>query len=219
MMYYIPIWFQAVKGASAVKSGIMNLPLLLTVTVVSILVGAAVTIFGYYTPYMIIGAAIQAVGYGVMSTFRPDSGPSVWIGYQVLTGVGVGLAMQQPMIAVQVVLDIKDVPIGTSLVVFLQTLGGSLFTSVGQNIFSNKLIMYTAQYAPGLDPSIVLTTGATEIQSKIPAEYLAGVTLAYNDALDQAFLVAAIIGSLSIIPALFVEWKSVKGKKLGAGAA
>jgi len=27
LVYYLPIWFQAVKGASAVESGIMNLPL------------------------------------------------------------------------------------------------------------------------------------------------------------------------------------------------
>ena len=27
LVYYIPIWFQAIKGATPVKSGIMNIPM------------------------------------------------------------------------------------------------------------------------------------------------------------------------------------------------
>jgi hypothetical protein len=40
----------------------------------------------------------------------------MWIGYQALVGIGIGMGMQQPMIAVQAVLDISQVPIGTSIV-------------------------------------------------------------------------------------------------------
>lgn len=47
LVYYLPIWFQAVKGASAVKSGIMNLPMVLTLVISSILSGIAVTLIGY----------------------------------------------------------------------------------------------------------------------------------------------------------------------------
>lgn len=46
LIYYLPIWFQAVKGASAVKSGIMNLPMILTLVLVSILAGIGVTVMG-----------------------------------------------------------------------------------------------------------------------------------------------------------------------------
>lgn len=47
LVYFLPIWFQAVKGASAVKSGIMNLPMILTLVTVSILSGIGVTVVGY----------------------------------------------------------------------------------------------------------------------------------------------------------------------------
>jgi hypothetical protein len=46
-VYYLPIWFQAVKGASAVKSGIMNIPMVLSLVIVSIIAGIAVTTIGY----------------------------------------------------------------------------------------------------------------------------------------------------------------------------
>jgi MFS family permease len=47
LIYYLPIWFQAVKGASAIKSGIMNLPMILTLVIVSVISGITVTVMGY----------------------------------------------------------------------------------------------------------------------------------------------------------------------------
>lgn len=47
LIYYLPIWFQAVKSTSAVVSGIYNLPLILGLVLVSILIGIGVTVVGY----------------------------------------------------------------------------------------------------------------------------------------------------------------------------
>ncbi len=91
--------------------------------------------------------------------------------------------------------------------------------SIGQNVFSNKLVQGLAQYAPSIDPTIVQNTGATSIQQTIAKDVLAGVTRAYNDALTHSFLVAAIMASLSIIGSACIEWKSVKGKKIETAAA
>lgn len=219
VIYFLPIWFQAVKGASAVKSGIMNLPMVLTLVLVSIISGIGVTVVGYYAPLMIASSVLMAVGVGLMHTFTPESNHQAWIGYQAITGIGIGLGMQQPLIAVQTVLDITMVPIGTSVIIFVQTLGGALFVSVGQSIFTNKLVDGLKQYAPSIDPKVVLNTGATSIQRTIDKQYLSGVTLAYNNALVETFLVAAAMASLTIFGSLAVEWKSVKGKKIEMGAA
>ena len=54
LIYYIPIWFQAIKGVSAVESGIRNLPMILGLVLISILSGIGTTVLGYYTPFMII---------------------------------------------------------------------------------------------------------------------------------------------------------------------
>ncbi|KAJ5032371.1 uncharacterized protein L3040_008976 [Drepanopeziza brunnea f. sp. 'multigermtubi'] len=219
LVYYLPIWFQAVKGASAVKSGIMNIPMVLSLVVVSISSGIGVTLLGYYTPFMLAGTVFAAVGAGLLSTFTPETNHSAWIGYQCIAGIGVGLGLQQPMIAVQAVLDISQVPIGTSIVIFLQTLGGALFVSIGQNVFTNKLVQGLAKYAPSIDPKAVLQIGATSLQSELSAAELPGVKMAYNEALTKSFLVAAAMAAFSIIGSAAIEWKSVKGKKIEMGAA
>jgi hypothetical protein len=52
MVYYLPVWFQAVQGASAVESGIRNLPLILGLVIFSIISGIGVSVEGHcmYTP-------------------------------------------------------------------------------------------------------------------------------------------------------------------------
>lgn len=219
-VYFLPIWFQAVKGASAVRSGIMNLPMLIAVVIFSVIAGICVTVFGYYTPFMIAGTVLMSIGYGVITTFEPDIGSGKWIGYQIIAGAGVGVAMQQPLMAVQTVLDIRDVPTGTALIAFMQTLGGSLFVSVGQTVFTNGLADGLVAKVPGLDPQIVLATGATSIKNVIPDEFLDSVIQVYSDALTDSFTVSAATAAVTVIGALFVEWKSVKGKNIEmAGAA
>ncbi|KAK3940919.1 hypothetical protein QBC46DRAFT_449140 [Diplogelasinospora grovesii] len=219
-VYYLPIWFQAVKGASAVDSGIMNLPMLLSVVIASILSGGLITAIGYYTPFMLVCSVFTAIGFGLLSTFQPDTSRPVWIGYQILAGAGVGFGMQQPLMAVQTVLDINDVPTGTSVIVFLQTLGGALFVSVAQNIFTNKLIEYVGEYVPQIpDPRMILAVGATSIQTAVDPAFLPGVTQAYNDALTRTFLIFAAMATASIIGAAVTEWRSVKGKKIEMAVA
>ncbi|RJE23678.1 MFS toxin efflux pump [Aspergillus sclerotialis] len=218
-IYYLPIWFQAVKGASAVSSGIMNLPMLISVVVMSVISGVAVTVIGYYTPFILLGTVCTTVGYGLMTTFHPDTPKSIWIGYQILAGVGVGSGMQQPLMAVQVVLDIADVPTGTAIIVFLQTLGGALFVSIGENVFSNNLVQYLHQYAPDLNPAVILGAGATNIKNAVGPAKLPAVLLAYNNSITQTFIVCTAMACASIIGGLIVEWKSVKGKNIEMGGA
>lgn len=141
----------------------------------------------------------------------------MWIGYQALFGLGVGMGMQQPLIAAQTVCDLDDVPTATAVTNFCLTLGGALFISVGQNIFTNRLVTNLAANVPNLNPSIVLQVGATSLRQAVDPGNLAGVLSAYNGAITQAFYVSLAMACFSIIGSLGMEWKSVKGKKLEMG--
>jgi len=219
-VYYIPIWFQSVQGVSAVNSGIRNLPLLLSVVVASIVSGGLITAFGYYAPFMILGTIFAAVGGGLLTTWKPDTNTGSWIGLQILFGAGVGLGLQQPLIAVQTVLDISDVPTGTSVIAFMQTLGGALFVSVGNSVFNNELVQQLSKRLPsGVTPEQVIAVGTTHLRKGLPADILPDVILSYNNALTTAFIVATALAALTVFGSGFIEWKSVKGKKVEAGFA
>ncbi|OAA77116.1 MFS transporter [Akanthomyces lecanii RCEF 1005] len=214
MVYYLPIWFQSIQGSSAVNSGIRSLPLILGYIVLSMISGGFVTALGYYTPFMIASAILMAIGAGLLTTLEVDSNRKAWIGYQCLLGFGVGLGMQQPMVAVQASLKPADVPIGTAIIIFSQTLGGALFICVAQNVFQNKLMeSITKANFPGLTGHDVVKIGATQIRSTYQGEAFHIVLNSYNTAITNCFYVAVAMASLSLIGAVFVPWNSIKGKK------
>ena len=113
----------------------------------------------------------------------------------------------------------EDVPIGTTVIIFLQTLGGALFISVGQNIFNNRLISNLVADVPTLDPALVLRTGATDLKEAVDPAVIGDVLSAYNSAITQTFYVSVAIAALSIFGAVAMEWKSVKGKQIETVAA
>jgi MFS family permease len=105
MIYYIPLWFQAIKGVSAVQSGIDTIPFVLSLVVASIIAGGIITKNGWYNPWMIACPVLMAIGSGLITTFSVDTGSDRWIGYLFLFGFGLGIGMQQSSLAISALLS------------------------------------------------------------------------------------------------------------------
>jgi MFS family permease len=100
LIFYLPVWFQAVKGSSPLESGIRNLPLILGFVIFSIISGIIVTAIGYCEPprslsfgnvligldmpFMVAASLFSTVGIGLLITLKPDSGSAAWLGYQAI---------------------------------------------------------------------------------------------------------------------------------------
>lgn len=211
-VYYIPIWFQAIKGSTPVHSGIQNLPSILSLVIGSISSGIIVSKIGYYVPMMYLSVIVSSIGAGLITTFRVNTGHAAWIGFQVLWGFGYGLGFQQPNLAAQAVMAKKDAPTGISFVFFGQTIGGAIFTAVAQNVFTNKLVEGVAPLG-SIDPQKIVRTGATDLRGILPADKLGDVLLVYNKALVDCFYVGVALSCLAIFGAVFIEWKNIKKDK------
>lgn len=212
-LYYLPFYFQAVKGTSAEGSGIRTISYLVSMTITSIAVGGLITAFGVYVPFTWVGAAIFTIGSGLICTLKVDTSTGAWIGYQILTGIGVGMSVQVPFIAVQVVLNKKDMPTGNASTIFFNSLGGAISISTAQNIFSNTLIKEIPKHAPGVRPEIIVQAGATHIRDVVTPAQLPGVLEAYNIAVTNAYILAIACAGIAFLCSLLYEWRSVKGKK------
>ena len=165
---------------------------------------------------MIANGVFMSIGAGLITTWTPDTLHPKWIGYQVIFGCGIGLGMQQASLAAQAVLSRKDAPIGIALVMFCQQLGGAVFVSVGQSVFTNQLVKGLRNVA-GISPAVVVNTGATDIRHVVDPSNLRAVLVAYNGALTRTFTVALAMACFSIIGALSIEWKNIKPSKKQAG--
>ena len=219
VVYYLPIWFQAVKGVTAYQSGIRNIPVLIAVVIGTILSGGLITKIGYYTPFMLASTVLTSIGAGLLTTFALDTGSSKWIGYQVICGFGIGLGLQLPLVAIQTVLDESEIPSATALIIFMQLFGAAIFVSVGESVLTNKLVSYISRVVPDVDAAAVASTGATSLGAVIPAQYLRGVIEVYNYALTQIFVLVLVMACLTVIGSAAMEWRSVKGKQVAMAAA
>ena len=214
-IYYLPFYFQAVKGTSAEKSGVRILPYLISIFTTALVTGTLVTTSGYYVPFMALGAAILTAGCALIQTLKPHSTEAQWFGYEVLTGIGFGTAFQIPYSAVQVVLSPDDLPIGNALIVFSQALGGALAVSIGQNVLSNTLLQQL-RHIPQIDAAAVVAAGATNLSTSIanmPPALLDAVRAAYAVALDRTYVLPIAAGGVAFLVSLGMENRSVKKKK------
>lgn len=185
----------------------------------SLLVGFLVTTLGYYAPFMILAPILTTIGAGLLSTFEVDSGHPMWIGYQALLGIGVGMGIQLHMIVYQAVLPAVDVPAATAIGMFSQTLGGAVFVSVSQNVFNNQLRSNLLTMAPHADREMVISAGATMLRKVVSKDDLASVLSAYSESITQTFYISVATASLAFFAALGIQWISVKGKKMEVGHA
>ena len=213
MIYYLPIWFQGVQRVSAFESGIRTTPLIVAFIGFALISGVLTTVVGPYTPFMIASSIITPIGVGLLTTLRPTSPSSHWIGYQVLFGAGIGIGIQQPLLVIQTVLLERDVPVGTALITLTQSLCGAVFVAVAQNIFQTQLAGNIQVVLPDFDTTQIQRSGATTLVQGRPESEQAVLAGAYSKSVTQTFYIAIALGALSLVGSLGTEWRSVKKKK------
>jgi MFS family permease len=209
----LPFYFQAVRGASTLGSSLMYLPLAVALAITALVSGSLTTYIGYYNPVLILGSIFTTVGSGLLTTLQPDTSAGKWISYQIIYGIGIGLAFQPPYIAVQTVLPESMVPTALVMLSFTQQFGGIVILSIAQNVFLCRLGHNLAKHVPGLDASTLLDSGALGLVKSVPTQSKNQVLVAYNGALTEVFYVALGLTCVVVVSTLGIEWKSVKKAK------
>ncbi|GIK05551.1 hypothetical protein Aspvir_009664 [Aspergillus viridinutans] len=213
LLYYLPTYFQSVKGASASDSGVHTLPLVLGDGLFATLSGAALGIIGYYMPLLTLGGVLTTVASGLLYTLDLHSGSNEWIGYQAMAGIGVGLAIQVPMMTSQAVVGVEDLSTVSAMILFFQCMGGAIFVQAGQAAFTNKLVQEVQPHLPNISAALVTSTGATELQSTFHGHELQVIVEAYVAGLQDAFIVSTVLAGIATLLSFGSGWKSVKSKK------
>ncbi|RAH63991.1 putative efflux pump antibiotic resistance protein [Aspergillus aculeatinus CBS 121060] len=211
--YYLPLYFQVVKGVSAMMSGVSTLPSIISQLILVISSGFLVRKVGYYLPFSIGSGGLLSLGNGLLSLLSLSTPTRTWIGYQILIGAGRGLGTQAPLLAVQNILPKAETSIALSLLLFSQTLGQAIFLTLGQVIFINSLKSGLAVYASSVDPGAVIAAGAGAIRGTISKDKLAGVLLAYTQGIDHVFYLSAAIGVGCFCAAWGMGWRDIRKRQ------
>ncbi|EOA86843.1 uncharacterized protein SETTUDRAFT_88585 [Exserohilum turcica Et28A] len=219
LLYYLPIYFQSIDNRSAINSGVLNLPLVLSLALGSTVSGIVVSKTGLAAPFMVGGAVMATVSTGLLYTFDIGTGVDKWIGYQILYGGSVGLGFQMGINTAQANLKTVDMSSGTGVIFFFQTIGGALSLSAAQSGFANRLINVLARTAPDVNPGAVIGTGATRIRVSFNAQQVPGIIEAYMAGIKVTLALATALTGISALFSLLVQWKRLNLGKLQGGVA
>ena len=91
IVYWLPIWFQAVLGVPPSASGIRYLPTVISDVLASFIGSAIVMKLGLWNPFLLFGEAMVCLGAGLLTTLYPGISDGHWIGYQIFGGMGYSL--------------------------------------------------------------------------------------------------------------------------------
>jgi len=100
-----------------------------------------------------------------------------------------------------------------AILIFCQNLGGAVFLTAAQTIFSNSLHKTIKQYAPGVNPELIIAAGARSVRQLVSGEQLAGVLQAYSTSVDRVMYLGTGIGAASFAFAWGLGWKDIRVEK------
>ncbi|MBX7265377.1 MFS transporter [Micromonospora sp. Llam7] len=138
-MNFLPLYQQTVQGASATNSGLLLLPLMFGMLVVSLVVGRAITRTGRYRIFPIVGGGVMAVGLALLSLLDVDTSKVASSLYMLVLGAGMGFLMQTSMLIAQNSVAQRDLGAASGAATFFRSIGGSFGISLFGAIFANRL--------------------------------------------------------------------------------
>ncbi|MEE1829116.1 MDR family MFS transporter [Streptomyces sp. BE20] len=136
---FLPLYQQTVQGASATNSGLLLMPMMFGMLVVSLVVGQAVTKTGKYRIYPIIGTIVMTVGMVLLSTLSTDTSNFASACWMVVLGAGMGFLMQITMLVAQNSVELKDMGVASSTATLFRTIGGSFGVALFGALFNSRV--------------------------------------------------------------------------------
>ncbi|MET9882343.1 MDR family MFS transporter [Streptomyces sp. NPDC006430] len=209
---YLPLFQQSVQGASATNSGLLLLPMLLSMMIVSLIAGRITTSSGKYKVFPIVGGALMVVGLFLLATM--DTGTSRLTSglYMAVLGAGLGFLMQITMLVAQNSVEMKDMGVASSSATLFRTLGGSFGVALMGSLFTSQV---TDTMTDRLGPQAAQASGAARLDAASLAKLPETVRDAYQHAVaagtHSAFLLGAAIAVLGFAAAWFVKEVPLRG--------
>ena len=211
--YYLPTYYQIVRGYSPTESGYMMLPIIISATIGSILHGAGTSTFGYYAPFMLLASIIMPIAAGLITTMKTNTNLPQLIMYTALSGLAYGIGFSGPQNAVQTVLPTADVPIGLSIMLFAQSFGPAVAITIAQVLFTDRLSTNLGDLVPELSPATIENKGLSEILMSVPLAKNDDALMVIDASISQTWYLVVGLACATLIGSLLIEWRSVKSKR------
>jgi EmrB/QacA subfamily drug resistance transporter len=205
---FLPLFLQLVTGASATRSGLLMLPLLIASAVSTIAAGRIMAATGRYKVFPVIGLGLMSAGLLLLSSLDATSSRATVAVFMVVFGLGFGMVTQILMVAIQNAVDRREIGTATAAANLFRALGGSVGVALYGAIFSGGLRHWLPLTVHGKAPAGIDAAGIQASPGQIhslagPVQH--GIAQAVANSLHDVFLVAAPVALVGFVVVLLLR--------------
>ncbi|KAF9428577.1 hypothetical protein BGZ94_001880 [Podila epigama] len=205
--FYVPLYFQVVKGASTTLSGVLLMPMIIGFCISCISSSVVLKWIKDYRLHLWTGLAVMTIGVGLMIRFQADTTTGELIAYGLITGFGNGLILQNCMLAAQEAASKEDIAIATALCQFANSVGNALGVAICASALNNALVRNLAKLPEAIqgiiaDYDVVNDVTAIPLLSdNIKVEAIQ----AYAEAFQFLFMILTALSATAFLCSLFLR--------------
>lgn len=216
---FLPLYQQTVQGSSATNSGLLLLPMMLAMMVVSIVAGQVITRTGRYKAFPIIGGFGMTGGMVLLSMVDVDTTKTQLALFMAVLGLGMGFLMQTTMLIAQNSVEQKDLGVASSAATFFRSIGGSFGVSLFGTIFVRHLHSDVSSRL-GADAASRITSGGGQVDPTtlhlMPPAIKEAVFHGIASSLSTVFVWAIPFAAVVAVLALFIKEIPLRGEPTAA---
>jgi EmrB/QacA subfamily drug resistance transporter len=211
---FLPFYQQTVQGASATNSGLLLLPVMVTMLIVSIVVGQVITKTGRYKVFPVVGGIAMIVGMAVLSLVDVNTTKTQLALMMAALGLGMGGLMQTTLLIAQNSVAQKDIGVASSAATFFRSIGGSFGVALFGTIFVRRL---TDEVALSLGPAAAeqIASGGGQADphaiAALPAPVRDAIYEGIASGLGTIFLWAIPFAAALAVLAMFIRETKLRG--------
>ncbi|SDL72583.1 drug resistance transporter, EmrB/QacA subfamily [Arthrobacter sp. ok362] len=204
-------YFQVARGATPTEAGLLTLPMIAGNLIGSVASGMLISRTGKWKRYLVAGAILLIGGLGLAGSM--DHTTDLWLTgiYTAILGVGLGLLMQNLVLAVQNTVQAKDIGTASASVAFFRSVGGAIGVSVLGAVLGNRVKQLVVEGLASAGIQVPAgSAGASMDLKDMPAPIRNIMRAAYGDAIAEVFLISAIIGLVALVAILFIKERPLR---------
>lgn len=212
-LYYLPLYYEAVQGYNPIVTGVALFPATLTVAPIAAITGFGITATGRYRWAILGGWTLSTLGFGILCLLQVDTSIPAWIFLDLVSGIGLGIAVPAVAFAVQASVAPELVPLAITLSTFFRSFGQSLGVAIGGAIFENR-VRATLSANPHLTALASRYSrdafGVIALLQKTDEETRYEIRSAYVESLRTVWAVGCAVSGLSLIASLFIKSRRIR---------
>jgi EmrB/QacA subfamily drug resistance transporter len=202
-------YLQISRGYSPTAAGLLTIPMIAGLLVSSTVSGLLITRTGRWKNFLVAGSILVVAGFGLLSTIDHQTNMVLLGVFLFILGTGIGMTMQNLVLAVQNTVAATDLGAASSAVAFFRSLGGTIGVSVLGAVLSTRvgdLIMKGLAQIPG---AAAAASGSGDVGlssfADAPAPIRELIRVSYGDATGRIFLISALVAAVAVVSIVFIR--------------